>query len=80
MVAQARLEEYLQEIRNDVCGRCIERPPEGPPCAAQGKMCGVELHLENLIDSIHRVKSNRIAPYLEHNRQEICEQIGRAHV
>ena len=27
------LEEYLQEIREQVCVHCIERPPGGPPCA-----------------------------------------------
>jgi len=39
-----------------------------------GVNCGVELHLPELIRSIHQVKySHLIAPYLEHNRSEICE-------
>jgi hypothetical protein len=42
-------------------------------------MCGIELHLESLIDSIHAVRSDRIAPYLEHNRHEICEHCAFLH-
>src|SRR5262249_14531534 len=34
--------------------------------------CGIELHLPQLIDSIHQVHSPLIAPYLERNRKEIC--------
>src|ERR1019366_4021978 len=79
MLTQVELGEYLDEIREDVCSRCVERPPGGPPCVPLGKMCGVELHLENLIDSIHQVRSNRIAPYLDHNRHEICEKCAFLH-
>jgi hypothetical protein len=72
MLAEAELTEYLEEIRKEVCSRCPERPPGGPPCAPLGKECGVEQHLPELIDSIHKVDSHRIAPYLAHNRMEIC--------
>ncbi len=34
MNAELNLEEYMAEIRQHVCARCIERPPGGPPCAA----------------------------------------------
>ena len=74
MFVQAELAEYLDEIRQDVCSRCVERPEGGPPCTPLGKMCGVEMHLADLVESIHQVRSNRIGPYLDHNRQEICEK------
>ena len=73
MVTESDLAEYLDEIRKQVCACCIERPPGGPPCAALGKQCGVELHLRQLIDAIHEVHSPLIEPYLNHNRQAICE-------
>ena len=73
MVSEAELSEYLDEIRKQVCSRCVERPPEGPPCAPLGKQCGVELHLPQLIEAIHEIKSGSIAPYLENNRQRVCE-------
>src|SRR5476649_1823904 len=79
MVTQVALDEYLAEIRDEVCSRCVERPPGGPPCVPLGKVCGVELHLEDLIDSIHQVRSNRIQPYLDHNRHGICENCAFLH-
>jgi hypothetical protein len=73
MVRKPELEEYLEEIRKQVCSRCVERPPGGPPCAPLGKTCGVEAHLAELVDSIHEVKSGWIGPYLDRNRRVICE-------
>jgi hypothetical protein len=35
-------------------------------------MCGVELHLAEVVDSVHQVRSNLIAPYLDRNRLAIC--------
>ncbi len=79
MVSQAQLNEYLGEIRNQVCSRCVERPPGGPPCAPLGKVCGIEMHLPEIIDSIHQVKSNWIEPYLETNRTRVCEGCAFLH-
>jgi hypothetical protein len=33
----------------------------------------VELHLEKLIEAVHEVQSDLIAPYLDNNRKKICE-------
>lgn len=79
MLAEAGLDEYLAEIREHVCSRCIERPPGGPPCGPAGKACGVELHLAELVDSIHDVESPFLAPYLEHDRKEICANCALLH-
>jgi hypothetical protein len=79
MTGQVDLTEYLDEIRKQVCSRCIERPPGGPPCAPLGKECGVETHLPELIQAIHEVRSDLIGPYLDHNRREICEHCVKLH-
>jgi hypothetical protein len=80
MPTQVELAEYLEEIRSQVCSRCVERPPGGPPCAPLGKQCGIELHLPALIDSIHQVKSEYwIEPYLEHNREQVCTTCPHLH-
>jgi hypothetical protein len=79
MVAQAEFSEYLDEIRAQVCSRCVERPPGGPPCAPLGKLCGVEMHLPELIAAVRQVRSGRIAPYLENNRRQICEHCAARH-
>src|SRR6266700_998449 len=79
MVSEPVLAEYLAEIRNEVCSHCVERPAGGPPCAPLGKQCGVEMHLPQLIDAIHEVKSPLIQPYLEHNRSVICQKCPFLH-
>jgi len=37
MYSDPEMAEYLKEIRDQVCSRCIEKPPGGPPCAPLGK-------------------------------------------
>lgn len=72
MITETQLQEYLDTIRQDVCSRCVERPPEGPPCGPLGKPCGVELHLPELVEAVHQVHSDLITPYLDTNRDKIC--------
>ena len=79
MVEETELADYLDEIRREVCSRCVERPPGGPPCAPLGKECGIELHLPELIDAVHKVRSDSIVPYLLNNRHKICEQCALLH-
>ena len=79
MLPEIELAEYLEEIRQQVCSRCVERPPGGPPCAPLGKACGVELHFPQLIEAIHAVRSGLIEPYLKNNRQTICEHCAALH-
>src|SRR6266542_4547853 len=79
MLAEADLAEYQKEIREQVCACCVERPPEGPPCAPLGKQCGVEMHLPALIDAVHEVQSASMGPYLDNNRRKICEHCPLLH-
>lgn len=66
------LDEYLAEIRAQVCSRCIERPPGGPPCLPRGKRCGVELHLREIVDLTHANGSPCMEPYIDHLHDDIC--------
>jgi hypothetical protein len=79
MLTEDEIAEYLDEIRREVCTRCVERPPGGPPCAPLGKECGVELHLPELIERVREVQSNSIVPYLLNNRHKICEHCANLH-
>jgi hypothetical protein len=79
MLSEAELAEYRDEIRAQVCSRCVERPPDGPPCAPVGKQCGIEMHLPELIESIHQVQSNWIEQYVDRNRQKICTKCTLHH-
>jgi hypothetical protein len=79
MLTETEQAEYLAEIRDKVCSRCVERPAGGPPCAPLGKNCGVETHLPQLIEAIHEVHSTFLEPYLEHDRHVICEKCAFLH-
>jgi hypothetical protein len=72
MLSQAELKEYLDEIREQVCSRCVEHPEGGPPCFPLGKPCGIEMHLPELIDTIHNVHSEWLGPYVAGNRDRVC--------
>lgn len=77
MYTEAEVQEYLDEIRERVCTRCVERPPGGPPCAPLGKMCGVELHLPLFLEAVHEVDSPLIEPYLDNIHRRVCSQCVR---
>lgn len=66
------LDDYLHAIREQVCTRCIDRPPGGPPCAPLGKRCGIEVNLPRLIDAVHAVRSAAIDPYIAEFHDEVC--------
>jgi hypothetical protein len=79
MLAPALPEEYLEEIRRQVCAHCVERPPGGPPCLPLGKPCGVELHLPQIVAAIREVHSPLVEPYLANNRSKICQHCAFLH-
>jgi hypothetical protein len=72
MVSLAQSDEYLDEMRRQVCDHCIARRPGGPPCQPIGVGCGVEQHLEELISICRAVDSPLIDPYVERLHEEIC--------
>jgi hypothetical protein len=79
MITEAEREEYLAEIRRQVCSRCKERPAGGPPCAPLGKPCGVELYLPELIEAIHEVQSELIEPYRQSKQRLVCSRCAYLH-
>jgi hypothetical protein len=72
MYTQAELDEYLAEIREQVCKHCIERPPGGPPCGPRGKACGVEVHLAEIVAIAHAGRSVAMDPYIERFHRDVC--------
>ncbi len=67
-------DEYMVAIRDQVCSRCIDRPPGGPPCLPLGKQCGIEVNLHLLIDAVHEVDSESMLPYESTFHHVVCEQ------
>jgi hypothetical protein len=72
MAATVGLEDYVDELRSQVCDHCIARRPGTPPCEAAGIACGVEQHLEQLIEICRSVDSPLIDPYMDRLRDDIC--------
>jgi hypothetical protein len=72
MIAEPDFQEYLDEIRQQVCSRCIERPPGGPPCAPLGKRCGIELNLQRLVEAVQSVNSTSLDPYIAVYHAHVC--------
>lgn len=74
MIAEAELDEYLEEIREHVCRGCSEKPPGGPPCLPVGKRCGVELNLPLIVQAVHTEYSGSMGPYIHHFHEVVCTQ------
>lgn len=72
MYTQAGLDEYMAEIREQVCSRCIDRPPGAPPCGPKGKRCGIEMHLAEIVEVAHAARSRTIDPYIERFHNDVC--------
>jgi hypothetical protein len=72
MSSDTKLAEHLSEIRRQVCSRCIERPPGGPPCLPLGKACAIELHLPALVEAVRAIESPLMAPYIDQMHQQVC--------
>jgi hypothetical protein len=72
MYTQAQLDEYMAEIRQQVCTCCIDRPAGGPPCAPHGKQCGIEVHLEEIVKLAHAIRSRVMDPYIERFHDDVC--------
>jgi hypothetical protein len=72
MVAESGLDEYVDEMRKQVCQKCVARVNGAPPCEPLGIGCGVEQHLEQLIDVCRSVDSPLMDPYIDRLRDEIC--------
>lgn len=66
------LQDYMAEIREQVCSHCIERPPGGPPCQPLGKRCGVEVNLRELVQAVHQEHSNWMEPYIKRFHEDVC--------
>ena len=66
------MSEYRDELRAEVCSRCVERPGGGPPCEPLGKRCAIELYLGELVSEAHAIRSEAIDPYLDTLHRQTC--------
>lgn len=69
---QDEYQDYLAELRENVCSRCIARQPGCPPCAPHGKGCGIERHIPELVEICRNTDSVLMDPYIEQLHDTIC--------
>jgi hypothetical protein len=72
MLTQAEHDEYLAELRSQVCSRCIQRGPDCPPCAPHNQPCGIEQHLPELVEICRTTDSIQMADYIDKLHELIC--------
>ena len=77
MFTESEFQEYLKEIRAEVCSRCVERPPGGPPCFPLGKWCVIETNLSSLVEAIHERTSPLMEPYVDSVHRHMCTTCPR---
>lgn len=73
MVTLTGFEDYAAELKEEVCRHCIARLEGAPPCAPKGVGCGIERHLEKLVDICRSEDCVLIDPYLDRMHDEICQ-------
>jgi hypothetical protein len=66
-------DEYVTELRESVCSRCIARPPGFPPCAPHGLGCGIEQHVPELVEMCRTTQSALMDPYIDKLHDTICK-------
>jgi hypothetical protein len=74
MLTIAEHDEYLAEVREHVCRRCIERGRDCPPCGSHDHPCGIEAHLPELVALCRTTDSLQMADYLDKLHDVICPQ------
>ena len=72
METKTEYDDYLVELRENVCSHCVERQSGGPPCAPQGKACGIEQHIPALVEICRITDSVQMEPYIQQLHDKIC--------
>ena len=74
MATSNEYDEYLVELREHVCSRCIERQPDCPPCSPHEKGCGIERHVPRLVEICRTTDSALMDPYIDQLHELVCPE------
>ncbi len=66
-------DEYVTELREGVCSRCIARLPGCPPCSPHGVGCGIERHVPQLVEICRTTDNVQMGPYIDQLHDTICK-------
>lgn len=73
MATPDEYDEYLTELREQVCSRCVVRKLGSPPCSPHGIGCGIEQHVPELVEICRSTDSALMDPYIEQLHEKICK-------
>ena len=66
------LEDYWQAVSARVCVKCIDSDRYGNCRLSNDQDCGLKVHFPKIVETVLSVKSDRIEPYLEALRANVC--------
>lgn len=69
---KAQREAYVNALYEKVSTRCIDRSATGECRPGRGFTCRLQMYLDQIVDAVERVQSDRIEDYVEAVREKIC--------
>jgi nucleotide-binding universal stress UspA family protein len=69
-------DRYLQEIRQRVCAKCIDRTASGLCVTSTYDSCAINRYLPEIIDIVLTTPGDNLADYLAELRQRVCSVCG----
>ena len=77
MVSHERFDEYVKELRKEVCGRCDQTAPSGPPCTPLGWPFEIEIYLPESVALAHSPEPRPMYVQLAEFQEFVCESCAR---
>ena len=65
-------EPYRQAIKKKVCEHCVDLGEDGRCALTSDRKCGIETHLERIIDVVQVVRGGKMEDYLAVLRANVC--------
>lgn len=67
-----RIELFRQALKERVCGICFDRNDDGTCGLPEGRVCGIEAHLPDIVRAVEAEHSFDLTPYVESIRTKVC--------
>ena len=66
------LDRYWQAVQQRICTKCIDGDAHGNCRLTGEESCGLKAHFPRIVETIHSVKSDKMEPYIDALRQNVC--------
>ena len=67
-----RMELFREALKERVCGICFDRNDDGTCGLAEGRTCGLEAHLPEIVKAVESVHDIDLSPYVDGIRTQVC--------